>query len=275
MARYLPHSEISSNRPGIISSRGKTVPPNMLHCQFDELGFVVRDSFFNPSEIQSLQSELNRVLLDVVPHMPSEHVFYERKTDPTTLKQLQRLHQHDPFFERLISKGPVRDLAEQLLNQSAIPQNLQYFNKPPSQGLPTPPHQDGFYFKLNPCHAVTLWLALDPVDEQTGCLRYIRGSHRRGLRPHGGTGTLGFSQGITDFPSPQDSVSEIACPAKPGDLIAHDALTIHRADGNTSQSRSRRALGFIYYGVNAKEDRAAWNQYQHSLNQTLKQQGRI
>ena len=254
---------------------GKTVAQTQPYRRYNELGFVVYKSFFNLSQIQTLQRELNRVLLDVVPHMPSEHAFYEHKTDRTTLKQLQRLHQYDPFFEELISKGPVRDLAAQLLNQSAIPQNLQYFNKPPSQGLPTPPHQDGFYFKLNPCQAITLWLALDPVDEETGCLRYVRGSHRRGMRPHGRTGTLGFSQGITDFPSPEDSVSEIACPVKPGDLIAHDALTIHRADRNSSQSRSRRALGFIYYGVNAKEDTVAWNQYQHSLYQTLKQQDRI
>ena len=28
---------------------------------------------------------------------------------------------------------------------------------------------------------LTIWLALDPVDEQNGCLRYVAGSHRRGI----------------------------------------------------------------------------------------------
>ena len=92
--------------------------------------------FLTSAKSKTLQSELNRALLDVVPQMPSEKVFYEHKTDWTTLKQLQRLHQYDPFFEELISKGPLRDLAAQLLNQSAIPQNLQYFNNHPGRACP-------------------------------------------------------------------------------------------------------------------------------------------
>ncbi|MEC8389905.1 MAG: phytanoyl-CoA dioxygenase family protein [Planctomycetota bacterium] len=35
-------------------------------------------------------------------------------------------------------------------------------------------------------------------------------------------------------------------PAQPGDLLVHDAMTIHRADANRSTNRTRRALGFIY-----------------------------
>ena len=30
---------------------------------------------------------------------------------------------------------------------------------------PTPPHQDNYYFCLKPPDVVTLWVALDPVDE--------------------------------------------------------------------------------------------------------------
>jgi ectoine hydroxylase-related dioxygenase (phytanoyl-CoA dioxygenase family) len=50
---------------------------------------------------------------------------------------------------------------------------MQYFNKPPSVGQPTPPHQDGYYFMLDPCEAVTMWFALDEVDEENGRMRYV------------------------------------------------------------------------------------------------------
>ena len=97
--------------------------------------------------------------------------------------------------------GIIRKIAETVLEGDVIPVNMQYFNKPAGIGQATPPHQDGYYFHLTPCQAVTGWLALDDVDEKNGCIHYIRGltSHADRFRPHGQTGVLGFSQGITDF----------------------------------------------------------------------------
>ena len=162
-----------------------------------------------------------------------------------------------------------------LLGGEVTCQNMQYFNKPPRIGKPTPAHQDGYYFKLEPCEALTMWMALEPVDEENGCVRYIPQSHKRGMRQHGSTGTLGFSQGITDFPTVEDAKNEIGFPAQPGDLLAHHALTIHRADGNFSQSRTRRALGFIYYSADARQDIAAWQKYQTELAREIAETGKI
>jgi phytanoyl-CoA hydroxylase len=156
-----------------------------------------------------------------------------------------------------------------------VGKNLQYFNKPPGVGQPTPAHQDGYYFKLDPPEALTMWLALDDVDEENGCVRYVRASHRRGMRPHARTNVLGFSQGITDYGTVDDMAGEIAFPAKPGDLLAHHALTIHRADGNRSATRSRRSLGFIYYAARAREDQVVVDAYQAQLRSELTAAGKI
>ena len=128
---------------------------------------------------------------------------------------------------------------------------------------------------LEPCRALTMWLALDEVDEENGCVRYVRGSHQEGLRPHSRTQTLGFSQGISDFGNEQDKASEVICRAQPGDLLAHQAMTIHWAGANNSPTRSRRALGFIFYGVNAREDAAAHKAYQLKLDSELAASGKI
>ena len=128
---------------------------------------------------------------------------------------------------------------------------------------------------LEPCRALTMWMALDDVDEENGCVRYVRGSHTRGMRPHGRTETLGFSQGITDFGQALDARDEVACPARPGDLLAHHALTIHRADANASATRTRRALGFIYYGESALENLAAHEAYQAKLTTEMELAGKI
>jgi len=117
-------------------------------------------------------------------------------------------------------------------------------------------------------------MALENADEENGCVRYIRGSHLKGARPHGKTQTLGFSQGITDY-SEKDFASEIPFPAKPGDLLIHHAMTIHRADGNKTNSRTRKALGFIYFGESAKEDTEAKKAYQQKLREAGKTSSEI
>jgi len=241
---------------------------------FEQDGFVAVPRFCDAAELQALEAALARFIAECVPALPVENVFYEDKANLGTLKQIQRMHEHDDFFGDFFEGKPKR-LAEEILGEKVVGKNLQYFNKPPALGQATPPHQDGFYFMLEPCRALTMWMALDMVDEENGCVRYVRGSHTRGMRPHGRTETLGFSQGITNFAQAADSKNEVACPAQPGDLLAHHALTIHRADANTSPTRTRRALGFIFYGESAREDLAAHKAYQVKLATEMEVAGKI
>ena len=247
------------------------IPP--LPKTFKEDGFIAVPEFCNPVELSSIESALAHLIDVRISQLPAEEVFYEDKANPASLKQIQRLHEHDDFFDTFFTEKP-KALAEELLGERVIGKNLQYFNKPPGIGQATPAHQDGHYFMLQPCQAVTMWMALDHVDEENGCVRYLRGSHLDGMRPHERTQTLGFSQGIVDF-GKNESREEVPCPAKPGDLLAHHALTVHRADANASLTRTRRALGFIFYGESAREDKLAHESYQKNLAVEMSAQGKI
>ena len=240
---------------------------------FEEDGFVAVSGFCNPVELSAIESALARFIDLRVPQLPAEEVFYEDKAKPETLKQIQRMHEQCDFFGAFIQEKP-KALAQELLGEPVIGKNLQFFNKPPGISQATPAHQDGHYFMLQPCHAVTMWMALDQVDEGNGCVRYLRGSHLDGMRPHERTQTLGFSQGIVDF-GKNESREEVPCPVKPGDLLAHHAMTVHRADANASPTRTRRALGFIFYGESAREDKAAHQAYQKKLADEMSALGKI
>ena len=242
---------------------------------FHRDGFVSLPSFVAGGALTELQANVGRFLKELVPQLPSEHVFCEEREDLSTLKQIQQLGKHDAWFAGFAARGRLREVAEELLGGPVVPRNVQYFNKPPGIGKATPAHQDGHYFMLTPCDAVTMWLALDDADEQNGCVRYTRGSHLRGLREHARTETLGFSRGITDYPTAQDTAHEVACPASSGDLLVHHGMTIHRADANLAVDRQRRALGFIYYSEHAQEDAAAHAAYQSELAARLRSEGKI
>ena len=241
---------------------------------FERDGFVAVSAFYASAELKKIEQKLIGFMSNKLSSLPPEHVFFEDINDPLSLKQIQRLHEHEPFFGQLMDGRP-RALAEELLGESVVSKNLQYFNKPPGLSKATPPHQDGYYFMLESCRALTMWVALDVVDEENGCVRYVRGSHTRGLRPHVRTDTLGFSQGISDYGSENDCGNESGCPAQPGDLLAHHALTIHRADANQSTTRSRRALGFIFYGKSAREDAGVHDIYQKQLAREMAEAGKI
>ena len=249
--------------------------PEEALAVFERDGFVAFKNFLTAQEVAEVQATLRQLIDERISTLPRTQVFYEQIGQKDSLKQIQGLFDHDPLFHQLMFGGRFEQVAEVLLNGAVVGKNMQYFNKPPSIGKATPPHQDGYYFMLKPCEAVTMWLALDDVDEENGCVRYVCGSHKRGMRPHGRTQTLGFSQGVTDYGTAEDMADEVAFPAQPGDLLIHNAMTIHRADGNRSETRARQALGLIYYSHRAQIDEEAHAAYQKRLADEMKEAGKL
>ena len=247
-----------------------------LHEEFHRDGYVSIPGFFDPAEIGAIRRNKDRFVREVVPTMPETEVYYDDREDAGTLKQIQNMGKHDPFFGSLLEpESKLSRLAEICLGEPAEPRNLQYFNKSPRANTPTPPHQDGYYFHLTPNLAVTMWIALEDVSPEQGCLHHVRGSHRFGMRAHGKSGTLGFSQGILDFGIPHDLENEESFPCRAGHVIAHHSLTIHWADANTSGTKSREALGAVYFARRCEVDERARDAYQARLDAELRSAGKI
>ncbi len=259
-----------------MTASGETFDSSAVAHDFQQNGYLTIDPLYSTADMERVNEEIDRFLRERVPSMPDEQVYYEDPTDKTSIKQLQKLFDHDPFFHDMMFEGPARRIAEIALGEEVEAVNMQFFNKPPGVGKATPPHQDGYFFHLDPPLAVTGWLALEPVNHENGCIHYVRGSHQhQGYRPHASTGVLGFSQGITDFGSESDNAETVAVPGQAGTFLMHHAKTIHWAEANASQTRSRRALGFIYYAKSAKVDLAARDGYQAALDARLKAEGKI
>jgi phytanoyl-CoA hydroxylase len=239
--------------------------------RYDRDGFVIIRQFLTPAELSELTGHLDRYIRDVVPTLPETHAFYQDRDRPETLKQMQHM-QSDPFFSEYTRHRKWSGLAEELVGETAVCESPEWFNKPPGIEHPTPPHQDNYYFNLTPPHVVTIWLALDVVDDENGCLRYVAGSHRHGFRPHARSKVLGFSQGITDY-GPDDERAERKIHLQPGDVVAHHGMTIHRAEPNRSATRNRRAFAMVYKGASCRRDEDAFARYQQAMKQQHEQLG--
>jgi len=231
--------------------------------EFDQNGFLIVREFLVGEQFARLQQELERYICDVVPGLPSGDAFYQDRNRPQTLQQIQHMGR-DPFFDGYRENREWNQLAVDLLGEPASAQEPEWFNKPPGTEHPTPAHQDNFYFCWNPPQVLTMWLALDDADEKNGGLRYVAGSHKQGIRPHGPTNVLGFSQGVLDF-GRDDLDREIAVSLKAGDLLVHHGNTIHRAEPNRSQNRQRRAFAMVFVGQSCQKDMGAFGRYQAAL----------
>jgi phytanoyl-CoA hydroxylase len=235
-----------------------------LRPQFERDGYAIVRGFLAPDEFAELSRELDRYVREVVPRLPEGDAFYDvDRARPETLKQLHRMEQ-DAYFAAYRAHPRWRALAEALLGEPAAAESPEWFNKPPLSRHGTPPHQDNYYFNLDPCSVVTLWLALDAVDDENGCMRYVVGSHRAPVRPHGASKVLGFSQGILDY-GPADQAREVAIHLEPGDITAHHGNLIHLAGANRSQARHRRAFAMVFKGASCRRDEQAYARYLAAL----------
>lgn len=238
------------------------VPLPDYKLDYDHNGWVLIPEFLDEPQMIELQDHLDRYVREMVPQLPSTHAFYQDLSRPETLKQMQFM-ELDPFFQELPRRNNWRSLAETLVGEPVNP-SIEWFNKPPKTHHITPPHQDNYYFCLRPANIATFWLALDAVDDENGCLRYVTGSHRGDIRPHQSTEVIGFSQGITDY-GEEDREREAVIRMRPGDLAVHHGNLIHSANANRSQTRHRRAIAAVYKGVSCRLDKEASVRYRAAL----------
>ncbi len=233
-----------------------------LKSAYDRDGYVIVRQLLAPGEFAELNRNLDRYIAEVVPGLAPEDAFYEGdKAQPESLRQLYFHRTSDLFFEAFRQHPRWTALAEALVGEPVgAAKQIEWFNKPPGSPKGTPPHQDNFYFKLQPCNVLTMWMALEAVDEENACMRYVPGSHLRPTRPHGRGNVLGFSQAIEDW-SPADEAREIPVLLQPGDVAVHHGNLIHRAGANRSPTRHRRAFAMVFQGESCRRDEEAFAAY--------------
>jgi phytanoyl-CoA hydroxylase len=235
-----------------------------LREEFQRNGCVLIPGFMSSAEVRSLRSNLDRFIAGVAPQMLDGSVI---KIDGR-LRALENLLV-DPYFHDIASAPKFLGLGDALLGMrvaAGVSDELNgpfggqvYLDMPPGAKASTPPHQDGRYHNLTPPESLNVWVALDDTSVDNGGMRYVRGSHRRGLRPHGTDGQQpGFSMKISDF-GDQDIAEEVSFVMRPGDAVAHHGHTIHRSLGNsTDRARPAFCMFMRWEGCARDEEGHAW-----------------
>ena len=143
-------------------------------------------------------------------------------------------------FQAFVMDGRLTQLVEELLGAAPLLSGDQIFMKPPHFGSAKPYHQDNFYFQCDPGdQVVTAWIALDDVEAENGCLRYIDGSHKGMILPH--EAVPGEPHNLVPPPELIDLSKESLALVGKGGVVFHHSQALHTSHRNESE-RWRRAM---------------------------------
>jgi ectoine hydroxylase len=174
-------------------------------------------------------------------------VQFEHRQGSQTLRVIEPVHLWHERLDRLVDDPRLVEPMKDLVGCERVALFTDKLNlKRPREGSRFRWHQDSPYWVFACPHLDQLpnvMLALDDASEENGCLRVVRGSHRKGLLPGlEGEGTLGPL--FTD-PSAFDLSAQVPAVMPAGSLLFFSPHTVHGSQPNDSD-RPRRAIVLTY-----------------------------
>jgi ectoine hydroxylase-related dioxygenase (phytanoyl-CoA dioxygenase family) len=223
--------------------------PEEIHF-YEENGFLLKKQLIPLEWIEQVKSEIENIH-ERMAAQPAEgvHVSWEVYDDPTKPKRIKQLMHSElvsPTLNRIVRCDAMLDIVESLIGPDISLFHSKLLLKAARDGTAVPWHQDYAYWvrEDNRPLMVNCQLAIDPATKENGCIQFVPGSHKGGLRAHERKPmTFGtFLPGPAYYYERDDAV---AVEMQPGDGVFFSALVIHGSAPNTSD-RDRRMNTFAY-----------------------------
>ena len=227
-------------------------------------GFFVREGVFDAAEIEELRDAVECCVASASAaaaaggeeyeidgnrycEASGATIQFEHQPASETLRVIEPFHHLDERIDRLIDDPRFVELARDLVGDPRVSLFTDKLNlKRPREGSRFRWHQDSPYwahFHAELDRLPNVMLALDDASEENGCLRIIRGSHKRAMLPGlEGQGRLGPL--FTD-PAHFDETHQVVAEMPAGSILFFSPHTVHGSEPNES-SALRRALIFTY-----------------------------
>lgn len=210
---------------------------------YKENGYLLVRGVFNQEEVEEMRGAIDKIIQRAAQAKADQnHAWQGDYLDPEQLKKLVLKGFHDvQYHDAAFMRAAIHPQMTRVLN-GIIGPNVQLHHskmlvKPPANGAAFPMHQDYPYFPHRDHTMLAASVHLDDADMENGCLCVIPGSHKQGVLPHVGAHYLNHKEYPISSGTP--------CPAKAGDVLFFNYLTIHGSDVNRSE-RIRRNVLFQY-----------------------------
>lgn len=158
----------------------------------------------------------------------------------------RKLHVLLPWMRTLVEDPRILDAVEDLIGPDILVFNSTFFIKEPGTDAVAAWHQDATYFGLEPHLHVTAWVAFTEAAPESGCMEFVRGSHKWGqLRHAARTNPNSVNAGAQTIIDSFDDSETVPLILTLGRFSLHHTLAVHRSAPNRSRDR-RIGLGISY-----------------------------
>jgi ectoine hydroxylase-related dioxygenase (phytanoyl-CoA dioxygenase family) len=274
MGHTAEYAEVYTTSPALQADAVPLISADQL-VAFRRDGYLLVKGLSTQEEIASLRAPFDRMFSERRGWAAGD-LFDMVGTDGPeqglVLPQLVHPSRYEPLLRQTRLAASARSIAEQILGPK-LENDLEHaISKPPFNGAATPWHQDDAFHRKGSGvpESISIWMPLQDVTLESGCMQYIRGSNLGPLFPHRSPRNDPRIHGLETVSLP-DMTNFVAIPVRAGDAVIHHSRTLHGAGVNTSdQPRRAYVLGF---SVRARPDRILMRDYPWNLEkQTAREQ---
>ena len=191
-----------------------------------------RDGYFFPIDAMSADKAMDyRARLEQL----------ERRAEGQSLgnkTQLNYPHVIFKFADEIVRTPAILDAVEAIIGPDIMVWGSTFFIKEPHTESFVSWHQDLKYWGLDKDALVSAWLALGPVTEENGCMRFVPGSHTGQMLEH--KDTFDDANFLTRGQEADVEIKEedtVQVPLQPGQLSLHHGRLLHASAPNRSDER--------------------------------------
>lgn len=198
-------------------------------AQYRRNGFLFPLQVFEPAEAKRYRSALEAIEGKDHGDLPRSVANYLRVG----------AHYVIPLAAEIALRSEVLDVVESILGPDLMIWSSEFFTKEAKTPKIVSWHQDLTYWGLGETdEEVTAWIALSPATPESGCMRFVAGSHNQRIQPHTDTfsedNLLSRGQELAVEVDEKKTTDVIL---QPGQMSLHHGRMFHASGPNKSDDR--------------------------------------
>lgn len=213
--------------------------PEQIAC-YQNQGYVLVENPFTSDEIETWQAEVDQMIQRAEAAQRDLNATWsgsylsENERKELSVTSIHNVQYHSAAFARLLVDDRLSSIVADLIGPNVQLHHTKMHAKPPEKGSPFPMHQDYPFFPHEKHTMMAAIIHLDDSTMENGCLCVVPESHKLGAIEHTENNYLPPDNYPLSMATP--------CPAKAGDILLFNYLTIHGSGVNLSQHTRRIVL---------------------------------
>ena len=135
----------------------KNIDLNSVKKKYDNDGFVVIKNFLSKKDVNFIKNDLNNFISNDAKKLKNRDINYTKDNKINSIHQTSNWK----LINKIQNDNNLQKISKRLLSEPPKNFGAELFAKPAKTGMPSPIHQDNFYWAIDNANGLTFWISLD------------------------------------------------------------------------------------------------------------------